>query len=96
MAFSSLNRLSHSLWSIRQNTNDPTPFIECAINHIASDIGDNEVVIVMTGDQSVMDDSVELLDIMEGSQELHPRVHLQDILMDIPQRTDKIYETVWL
>ena len=49
----------------------------------------------MTGDQSVMDDSVELLDIMEGSQELHPRVHLQDVLMDILQRTDKIYETVY-
>ena len=35
-------------------TNDPTPCVECAINHIASDIGDNEVVIVITGDQSIV------------------------------------------
>ena len=102
----------------RRVTNDPTPCIECALNHIAPDSGDNEVVIVITGDQSIVDDDVELFDlvednkipiflisypatlhtsylqlakyggmyaIVEGSQELHPRVKLQDILMDILQ-----------
>jgi len=108
----------------RRVTNDLTPCIECALNHIASDIGDNEVVIVITGDQSKVDDAGEVFDlvedkkvpiflisypaslhtsylqlakyggmyaVVEGSQELHPRVHLQEILMDILRRTEDIF-----
>jgi hypothetical protein len=50
----------------RRLTNDATTCIECVINYIASDIGDNEVVIVITGDQSIID--VELFHLVEDNK----------------------------
>ena len=117
----------------RRVTSNPRPCIECAINHIVSDIGDNEVVIVITGDTSKLDDDGEVLDkvddkkvpiflisypqtlhtsylnlakyggvyaVVEGSQHIHPRLLLQEILMDILKNSDnihvdKIHETVY-
>ena len=44
------------------------PNIKCTFSHMLSDICDNRVVIVITGDQSIMDDVDDLQEIVDDKK----------------------------
>ena len=44
------------------------PYIKCAFSYILSDIYDNKVLIVITGDQSIMDDVDDIQEISDDKK----------------------------
>ena len=45
--------------------NESSACVECAMNQIVPDIVDNEVVILISGDQSMIDESSDVFHLME-------------------------------